>query len=130
MFIHVYIYESDWAWIFIHVSMYESKPAGILINESRSLVYERILPGMLSLSSVVRQFMAWYDFKVLYRKKVYCLVGFQSPVIIRKYIARNDFRIFFFKTVYGLVQRRISGSSILIKYIAWYEFRILCHKKV
>ena len=53
---------------------------------------------MITGSSTIRKYVAWYEFRVLYHKKVY---------------AWYDLRILCHKKVY-----------------AWYDFRILRHKKV
>ena len=45
-----------------------------------SCFLESILPCMISESCMFRKCIAWYDFRVLNSKKVYCLVWFQDPL--------------------------------------------------
>ena len=35
---------------------------------------------MISGSSILTKYIAWYDFRILYSYKVYCLVWFQDPL--------------------------------------------------
>ncbi len=68
---------------------------------------------MISGSTILRKYIAWYDFRILYPEKVCCLVRFQDPLSWK-----------------SILPGMISGSSAVSKYIAWYDFRILCHKTV
>ena len=68
---------------------------------------------MISESFTIRKYIAWYAFRILCHKKVYCLARFQDPVSWEC-------------TLPGMT----SGSSIIIMYIAWYDFRILLHNNV
>ena len=69
---------------------------------------------MMSGSSVIRKYIAWYDFKLLCCKKVYCLVWFQNPLsqdsILPGMISESP-------VLRTYMPGMISGSSVIIMYI-------------
>ena len=40
----------------------------------------KYMPGMISVASAIRKYIAWYAFRILCHTKVYCLVCFQNPL--------------------------------------------------
>ena len=70
-----------------------------------------MLPGMISVSTVFRKCIAGFKDHVLLESMLPGMI--QEPICLE-----------------SILPGMISGSSILRKYIAWYDFRILCHQKV
>jgi hypothetical protein len=82
---------------------------------------------MISRSSVIRMYTAWYDFKILYHKNVYCLERFQDPLswecILPGMISRPS-------VIRYILPGIISKSLVIRMYMNWYDFKILCHKNL
>ncbi len=110
-------------------------------EEPRSAQSHILYKGVISGSSFTRMYIAWYDFRILYRKKVYawydfrilyrkkvyCLVWFQNPLCKKVYC------LVWFQgppSQESVLSGMISESFTIRKYMAWYDFRTLCHKKV
>jgi len=73
-----------------------------------------MLPGMVSVSSLFRKYIAW----------------FKDPVFLESMLPVMISRTNILESVLPGMICMISVSSILRKYIAWYDFRILCHQEV